>query len=92
MSASFSKEGAKVTCGEAGRHHDYAKRIHLIKNPENNNDYDLNTNLKLNDTELVPRKRATLSNIQLNSILYNRNNPPEQKNKYFSYQTYKKIR
>ncbi len=67
------------------------------KNPENNsklqnnNDYDLNTNLKLNDTELVPRKRATLSNIQLNSILYNRNNPTEQKNKYFSYQTYKKM-
>ena len=67
------------------------------KNPQNNlklqnnNDYDLNTNLKLNNAELSPVKRATLSNIQLNNILANRNNPTEQKSKYFSYQTYKKM-
>ena len=59
-------------------------------NLQNNNDYDLNTNLKLKTAELEPRKRSTLSNLQLNNILANRNNT-EQKNKYFSYQTYKKM-
>ena len=88
----LSKIQRRKNKSKTGKHNlsfNFNKNSEKNLKTENNNDYDLNTNLKLNDKEL-PIKRATLSNIHLNNFLINRINS-EQKKKFFSYQTYKKM-
>ena len=71
------------------------ERKSIINNINNNknNDYDLNTKLKLNRVEeRFDKKRITLGKIpSLNKLRNNYNKNNESKKNFFSYQTYKKI-